>query len=644
MPTDADSLRPDSLAYAAMPAALVSAEPGPGSRPASSPTAHAATRPAPRRPGPFRLGRPALSVDALTLLASLYFALVSSSPFWRAALDGHSWQQASTWWFAGALLVALVSLNQLVLGLFATRWTVRPLLAGLVLVAAVAGFYTEQFGTVLDPGMLRNAMHTELKEAADLIGWPLLRHVLIAAGPALALLAWVKVADRPRRSIARLLLRRAALTGAAAVLLLGSVGFAYQDLASLFRNQREVRYLISPLNVVYSAGRTLAATPVAGPTERQVVGADVHLAAGWSAPRRPVLLFFIVGETARAANWGLNGYGRETTPELAGLDVINYPQVTSCGSDTETSLPCMFSPIGRHDYDEKKIRSSESLLQVLARAGYDVSWRDNQTGCKGVCGDLPYQQVDVGQPDCEPGQCHDEKLLSGLEDSLRNAPDANAVPGRVVVMHQLGNHGPAYFKRYPAAFRHFTPACENVDLRQCSVQEIVNAYDNALRYTDHVVADAIRMLERLSDRYDTALVYVSDHGESLGERGLFLHGIPYAVAPEVQTRVPMVMWLSPSFQAAAKLDAGCLRARAGQPISHDYLFSTALGLLDLDTKARAPAYDLTAPCRPAGGEPLDAHDGTRPTRGSPLVGVPALTGQSAADRIATSSLVAVARR
>ena len=591
--------------------------------------------------------RPALSVEALSLLASLYFALVSSAPFWRVALDGRSWQQPSTWWFAGAVLVALVALNQLVLGLLVNRWTVRPLLAGLVVIAAIAGFYTEHFGTVLDPGMLRNAMHTEFKEAADLIGWPLLRHVLIVAGPALAFLAWVDVgrvnvarinvvvsaagnaADEPRRSVARLLFRRAALIGAAAVLLLGSVGFAYQDLASLFRNQREVRYLISPLNVVYSAGRALATTPEVASTERQVIGADVRLGAAWSKPRRPVLLFVVVGETARAANWGLNGYGRQTTPELAALNVINYSQVTSCGSDTETSLPCMFSPFGRHDYDERKIRSSESLLQVLARAGYAVQWRDNQTGCKGVCGDLAYQQVDVGQPDCEPGQCHDEKLLAGLEDGLRKAPEAHQVPGRVVVMHQLGNHGPAYFKRYPAAFRHFTPACENVDLRQCSVPEIVNAYDNALRYTDHVLAEAIRMLERLSDRYDTALVYASDHGESLGERGLFLHGIPYAIAPDVQTRVPMVMWMSPSFLAATKLDSSCLRARAGQPVSHDFLFSTVLGLLDLDTTVRAPAYDLTSPCRPAVNEPLDAHDGSRPTRVSPLV---------------TASLMAVANR
>lgn len=572
-------------------------------------------RPLRRTAGTWQARRPALGSAALLLVASLYFALVPSQPFWAAVLEGRSWLQSSTWLFSAAILAALVSLNLLLLGLVVNRWTARPLLALLVVAGAMASFYTVRFGTVLDPGMMRNALHTEAKEASDLVGWPLLRHLLVEAGPALIFLAWIRVAGGP---LGRQLLRRGALVAGAALMLVGSVGFAYQDLASLFRNQREVRYRIAPLNVVYSAGRALTMTPAVASTGRQVVGADVRLGAGWARPRRPVLLFVVVGETARAANWGLNGYARQTTPELAGLDVINYSRVTSCGSDTETSLPCMFSPYGRRDYDEKKIRSSQSLLQVLDRAGYAVNWRDNQTGCKGVCTDLPYQQVDVGQADCEPGQCPDEKLLAGLEDSLRSAPGDTPLPGRVVVLHQLGNHGPAYFRRYPASFRHFEPACETVDLRQCPVADIVNAYDNALRYTDHVLAEAIRMLQRLSDRYDTALLYVSDHGESLGERGLFLHGIPYAVAPEVQTRVPMVLWLSPGLQAASALDPACLRQRADQPISHDYLFSTILGLLDLETTVRTAAYDLTAACRSPATEPIDARDADPPARIAPL--------------------------
>lgn len=565
--------------------------------------------PVSRWPLAARLPRPLIRTDSLALLFSLYFAVVSSLPFWHVALAGRNWHQAATWAFAVAALVALVCLNTIVLGLLLTRWTARPLLALLTVVAAVASFYAANFGVVLDPGMMRNALHTEVKEAADLIGWPLLRHLVLEAGPMLVLLAWVRI---QRGTMVRQLLRRSALVLGSVLLLAGSLGLSYQDLSALFRNQKEARYLIAPLNVVYSTVRVLALPGQAAPLERQLVGTDVRLGASWAQPRRPVLLFVVVGETARAANWGLNGYPRQTTPELATMDVVNYTDVSSCGSDTETSLPCLFSPVGRRHYDAQRIRASQSLLPVLARAGFEVQWRDNQTGCKGVCDGLPYRQVDVDQPDCQPGQCPDQKLLDGLEAELRRDPVATGVPGRVVVMHQIGNHGPAYYKRYPASFRHFTPACETADLGDCSAEQIVNAYDNALRYTDHVLAESIHMLERLSDRYDTAMLYVSDHGESLGERGLYLHGIPYAVAPAVQTHVPMVVWLSRPFQAASALDQACLARRRELPVSHDNVFSSLLGLLDLDTTVREGALDLTAGCRPTRLGPQDARGTAEP--------------------------------
>ena len=102
---------------------------------------------------------------------------------------------------------------------------------------------------------------------------------------------------------------------------------------------------------------------------------------------------------------------------------------------------------------------------------------------------------------------------------------------------------------------------------------------------------------RQQDGYDTALIYVSDHGESLGEKGLFLHGMPHAIAPEEQTRVPMVMWFSPGFVSDAGLDLACLRREAAQPASHDNLFPSILGLLQVDTREYQPGLDLFSKCR-----------------------------------------------
>jgi lipid A ethanolaminephosphotransferase len=167
-------------------------------------------------------------------------------------------------------------------------------------------------------------------------------------------------------------------------------------------------------------------------------------------------------------------------------------------------------------------------------------------------------------------------------------------------LHQLGSHGPAYFRRYPRAFAHFQPECLHDDLQRCTEQEIANSFDNSLRYTDHMLAQAIAQLRAHADRVDSALIYVSDHGESLGEKGLFLHGMPRAVAPREQLEVPMVVWTSSGLDAARGAASGCMRAALAQaaraPKSHDWLAHTLLGLLDVRTHVYEPSLDMLRPC------------------------------------------------
>jgi lipid A ethanolaminephosphotransferase len=315
------------------------------------------------------------------------------------------------------------------------------------------------------------------------------------------------------------------------------------------------------------------------------------------AGEKPRQLLVVVGETARAQNWGLNGYRRNTTPELAQAGVINFSDVASCGSSTEVSLPCMFSPYGRRHYDREQIERHQSVLHALQRAGIPVLWRDNQSGCKGVCDALPFDRLADARDAslCNDERCLDEILIHDLESRI---PPGGS--DRVVVLHQLGNHGPSYFERYPARFRKFTPTCESPELGKCSREQIVNAYDNALLYTDHFLAATIGRLKGMQG-YDTAMIYVSDHGESLGENGLYLHGLPYAIAPREQTRVPMVMWFSPDFARDDRLDLACLRQRAAGPASHDHLFSSLLGLMRVKTAVYDPAWDLLAGCRSDAG-------------------------------------------
>ncbi len=536
--------------------------------------------------------RPTVSAEVLLLGLSVYFTLVCNSPLLQALLAGRPWGGA-TLAYVLALAVALTALHFLVFAPFLTRWTSKPLLAAAVLVSASASYFAGQYGVHFDPGML----HTDAAEAGELLTAGLFLHLAAYSFLPLAALWRVNLSRPP---VARAVLRRVAAMGLALLLGAAAAGSVFKEMSSQFRKHKEIRYLVTPAAPLWSLARVLVSDAHGAPRFRQPVGTDARLGGSWKSTGKPVLLVFVLGETARAANWGTyrppgSAADRDTHPELSARgDLIQFAEVDSCGTSTEVSLPCMFSSQGRRHYDEEAIQGSENLLDTLKHAGLRVAWEDNQSGCKGVCAGVERLRPDsAAQPElCPAGRCLDEALIASSRQWLRGNPGS-----AVLVLHQLGSHGPAYYRRYPAAFRRFTPACENDDLSLCSREEIANSYDNSLLYTDHVLASTIAMLEDLESTYDTALIYVSDHGESLGENGLYLHGVPYAMAPREQTRVPMLLWLSPDFAARSRLDIGCLRTRAAQAASHDNLFHTVLGLLDIGTTARDAALDLSHACR-----------------------------------------------
>lgn len=527
--------------------------------------------------------RPMISTEALIVAVSLYFCLVSNGAFWQVAVP-----DPVAWSFAMSLFVIVLAVNALLLSALVWPLTARVLLVTLIPVAALAGHYTAAYGVYINVDMVRNVLATDWREATDLMGVDLLGPLLMAL-PAAVMVWRVRLKRRPWRQMVgiRLLFVMLVVVSGAAAALTSS-----QSLAALLRNHREVRYLVTPANFLVSLVKVIRQQAPSAMQARLAIGEDAHQTPPVDG-RKPRLLVVVVGETARAANWGLSGYSRQTTPELAQRDVINFAHVSACGTSTEVSLPCMFSFFGRAHYDETAIRSHQSVLHVLQRAGIKVSWLDNQSGCKGVCDGLPVAKPKaVSDPELCPGKrCYDGVLLAGLDDA-----EGAAVGDQIMVLHMLGNHGPNYFERYPSRFRHYTPVCDTADLGSCSREQIINAYDNALLYTDSVLAEVI---DHLTDMHntDTALLYVSDHGESLGEKGVYLHGMPYAIAPDEQLQVPMVAWFSEGWRRSAGLDQQCLRDQAEQSYSHDNLVHTLLGLTEVDTAIYNPGADIFRPCR-----------------------------------------------
>lgn len=536
----------------------------------------------------------------LAWLSALWLGILCNWPLWQRMSGLPELANARGTWFILVFIAIISAVLGALLSLLAWRAIIKPLLALVLLSAAALAHFMGSYGIVVDPTMVVNIVQTDAREAGDLLSLRLLISLLLLAGLPILWLWRRPLEERP-------LLQRAGrnllgfVLGLAVAVLLALSSFA--DLASTMRNNKSLRYMINPLNAYYSLGAVAvqARAQPKGPPE--VVGADAQLAAR-PAGAKPPLLVLVVGETARAANFSLNGYSRPTNPELAKLDVLSFRDVSSCGTSTAASLPCMFSHLGREAWGGQKT-PQQNLLDVLQRAGLAVLWLDNQSGCKGVCDRVPNgfaTVAAVGAPPlpaalCDGPECMDEALLHGLDERLAALDPARVAKGVVLVLHQMGSHGPAYYKRSPANVKPFQPECRSNALQQCPHEQLLNAYDNSIAYTDHVLAGTIAWLGRQQTRFDAGLLYMSDHGESLGENNLYLHGMPYAVAPKEQTHVPAILWLPEASAGAQGVQRACLAARLDQPLSHDYLFHTVLGFSGVKTALYKPAWDLLQPCR-----------------------------------------------
>ena len=531
----------------------------------------------------WRLPQVRLGTNALLLLVALYVSLTQNHAFWKqVARKLPPPHDPAGLALLASLFVALNVLLLLAMAPFSARRTIKPALALFLLTASVCSYFMDSFGVVIDESMIVNALQTDAREAGELLTLPMLLHVSIF-GLAPAILLW-RIELQRGPALAELA-RRSALLVLALTLLFTCLLANYKTVSLWARTNRHVRTYVNPTYPAYAVVENLRNRMRAPDGPPVPIATDaVRLP---SPSGRPRVVVMVVGETARAANFQLAGYARETNPELAKTPgVVSFDQAWSCGTATAMSVPCMFSRLGHAGFSRAKARREENVLDVLHRTGVTVSWRDNNSDSKGVATRVTYDDFRRrGAPElCHEEVCYDEVLLQGLDDLV-----ADARSDRLVVLHLMGSHGPSYYRRYPPAFRHFVPDCAQDDVQGCSRESIVNAYDNTMRYTDHVLARIIEILSHHSGASDTSLVYLSDHGESLGEDGLYLHGLPYAVAPQEQKHVPLVLW-SPSH------DTACLQARARQPESQDNLFPTLLGLFGVQTSEYRGEADLFAGC------------------------------------------------
>ena len=535
--------------------------------------------------------RPTLSRLAFIVLFSLYISLLLNIAYYRQAfhlLPVDSLHNALV--FMSMPFVAFAVIN-IVVTLASFLRLDRLVISLFILVSAAAQYFIINFGIIIDRSMVTNIIDTTPAESLALMSPSLIATLLISGIAAVALVWWVKV-KKPLSAWREAGCKTLSVLASVAVIILIALMF-YKDYASLFRNNKELVKSLSPSNSI-SAGYSWYVHNRLSNLPLVKIGEDAHQLAKMQQGPRKNLTILIVGETSREANFSLGGYPHETNPRLSKDNVIWFPKTTSCGTATAVSVPCMFSNMPRQNYNEQLAQHQEGLLDILQRAGIQVLWNENDGGCKGACDRVPNQDMNAlrlpGQ--CIDGECYDEVLFHGLSEYI----DSLQKDG-IIVLHTIGSHGPTYYNRYPPEFRRFTPTCDTNQIQSCSQEQLVNTYDNTILYVDYIVDKAIKLLQSKQDKFTTSLVYLSDHGESLGENGVYLHGLPWSIAPESQKHIPMVMWLSDDYQKRYGVSDSCLKKSAGeQNYSQDNLFSTMLGIMGVSTKEYRAEDDILAPC------------------------------------------------
>jgi lipid A ethanolaminephosphotransferase len=524
------------------------------------------------------------------LFLSVWLATLGNAALWLTLFKLPDVSGGRGVWLVFALWLSIAAGLLALQSLLAGRFMTKLLGALLLLISAPAMYFMHTYGVVIDATMLKNALQTDVKEASDLMSVGLMAVVVLVG---LLPCGWL---IKRQHSVPRLRQRCWRNISCAVLALLVAAGSVFSvkgDLAPLMRNHNKLRYLITPFNIVYAAGRV--AVGEAKPLPFQSLGTSAVVGA---APAALPVLALIVGETARADHFSLNGYARPTNPALTQQGVLNFNNVRSCGTNTADSVPCMFSHLGRLAFFDRSA-NYDNALDVLQAAGYAVLWLDNNSGCKGVCARIANTDLSTAKhpQHCNADGCFDEILSTDLAKRIQTVYTENPhSKGVVVVMHQLGSHGPAYYKRSPASAKPFMPECMTNVLQNCDNASIVNAYDNSIAYTDRVLASILTELKTLPAQFAPAMIYLSDHGESLGEAGTYLHSLPYAIAPDTQKHVPLIMWLSPSLQQQRGIQADCMAKQTATPLSHDYLFHSLLSLMNVQNAAYKAELNWFQPC------------------------------------------------
>ncbi len=522
------------------------------------------------------------SIYKLLLFVSLLLTLVLNGEFYAQTLAVYTLGTKNLA-FLGSLVLLLFLLTYLFFSLTLFRWNIKYGLIFILLVSSLSSYFMSTYHIIIDEIMIQNIVETNMNEAFDLLSLKQVSYLLfLGISPSLYVYYYKIV---PLSLKKEFFLR--AFSFFVTVLIIISIYFAFSKYySSFFREHKVLRFYVNPVYWVYASGKFIGMQFKDTKEGLKIISDDAKVIQREDEAKKLVIL--VVGETARADHFSLNGYTRKTNPLLEKEVLLNFENMSSCGTSTAVSVPCMFSMYNSDTYSYNKALSTENVLDVLhATKEVEVLWRDNNSDSKGVALRVEYEDYKSSENNtlCDE-ECRDEGMLVGLDAYVNKHKNKNIL----IVLHQMGNHGPAYYKRYPLSFEKFRPVCQTNQLQECTQEEISNAYDNAILYTDYFLSKSINFLKKYEKSHNVAMIYMSDHGESLGENGIYLHGLPSFIAPKEQSHVASLMWFGKKMKKELKQkDISCLSKNT---YTQDNLFHTLLGMFKIQSLVYDKKMDI----------------------------------------------------
>ena len=503
-----------------------------------------------------------ISLFAFSCIVSVGTLLLYNLPFFNYVAQNTNGSAGGKLFLMASLVVVMLALNFMMayLTMWLLRMVGRILLAVLSLINATAVYFIYTYSVMIDATTVENVFNTRYSEASGFFSRGLwLFIIVLGVLPALYCLLQPVVLGKAKRL--------GICCGTALAVVLVAAAANIGQTLWISQHDTELGGLLQPWSYVVNTCRVIS-------SHHDEQAEEIKLPDGTIADHEKAVVVLVIGESARKANFQLYGYGRDTNPLLSKQEELKVYQATSCATYTTAGAKAILEP-----------KNSDDLYELLPnyafRTGVDVSWRTSNWGEPPI--HIDEYLTDPQLAELYPGKknTYDDILIYGLRERIESSKKDKVL----IILHTSTSHGPKYADKYPKEFEVYKPVAKNIEEGEKNVGMLVNAYDNTIRYTDFLLDSLINTLRPMTD-WHRAMIFISDHGESLGEKGIFMHGLPMKLAPKVQYEIPFLVWTSDGFRRYKAADA------LPAVLEQHYIFHSVLNLLSIDSPAYDKDYDI----------------------------------------------------